>query len=175
MSNIGRPRTGLKPCPHCKSKDRDSNGQCHCRNVLYRALRGASKATAAKAKAHYDAALSRFKGKVDRALADTREEYPSLAAKVRKAPAKAPKPGKGKARKAAEASADVAARTKQAEREAAAEAQAAAPVEHAVKPVVDDSFDGDKYECLCGFQGKNSLPSIRAHVAREKKAAEQAA
>ena len=42
MSNAGRPRSGMKPCPFCGSRNRDSNGQCHCRNVLYRAVRGAA-------------------------------------------------------------------------------------------------------------------------------------
>lgn len=36
MSNKGRSRTGFKPCQHCGSTDRDSNGQCACRNKAYR-------------------------------------------------------------------------------------------------------------------------------------------
>lgn len=50
MSNVGRPRTGFKPCPHCGSTDRDSNGQCHCRNLAYRAARKAALAATKKAK-----------------------------------------------------------------------------------------------------------------------------
>lgn len=39
MSNVGRPRVGMKPCVHCKSTKRDSNGQCACRNKAYRLAR----------------------------------------------------------------------------------------------------------------------------------------
>lgn len=87
MSNAGRPRTGLKKCPHCADTTRDSNGQCHCRNVLYRALRGTAKATAEKARRVYNDALKANKGNIDKALTEMREEFPSLAAKTRKAPA----------------------------------------------------------------------------------------
>jgi cell division septation protein DedD len=41
MSNVGRPRTELKGCPFDGATTRDSNGQCHCRNVLYRERRKA--------------------------------------------------------------------------------------------------------------------------------------
>jgi hypothetical protein len=50
MSNAGRPRTGFKPCQHCGSTDRDSNGQCHCRNVAYREARKAALAKTQKPK-----------------------------------------------------------------------------------------------------------------------------
>jgi hypothetical protein len=109
MSNVGRPRTGLKACPYCKDTTRDSNGQCHCRNVAYRALRGAPKTTAEKARKVYNDALKGNKGDVDKALAAMREEFPSLAAKARKAPAdKKPKAEKktAKQKKAAVAKAD---------------------------------------------------------------------
>lgn len=39
MSNKGRPREGMKPCEFCGSTSRDSNGQCSCRNNLYRLMR----------------------------------------------------------------------------------------------------------------------------------------
>jgi hypothetical protein len=39
MSNLGRPRAGLPGCAVCGSTDRDSNGQCHCRNLAYRLTR----------------------------------------------------------------------------------------------------------------------------------------
>jgi hypothetical protein len=187
MSNAGRPRTGLKQCSKCRSTSRDSNGQCHCRNVLYRLKARAAKKDQPKIAALYDDTLASTKGKVDRAVAAVREEFPSLA-KPRKArkglDAEVSHKGKQVGRrtaaqkKAAVAEAEGvidAAKAKAAERAAAAEALAAAPVEHGLRPVVDDSYDGDKYECVCGFQGKNSAPSVRAHVAREKRLAEQAA
>jgi hypothetical protein len=109
MSNIGRPRTGMKPCPYCGDKNRDSNGQCRCRNAAYRAFRGVAKTTADKARKVYNDALKNNKGDVAKALTTTREEFPSLV-KVRqpadrKAPTKkATKPKKGKdADKAADA------------------------------------------------------------------------
>jgi flagellar biosynthesis GTPase FlhF len=109
MSNVNRPRKGMKACPHCASTDRDSNGQCHCRNVAYRALRGSAKTTAEKARKVYDATLKSAKGDTDKALAAMREEFPSLAAKARKAPAdNKPKAEKKTAaqKKAAKAKAD---------------------------------------------------------------------
>jgi hypothetical protein len=105
MSNIGRPRTGLKACGYCGSTERDSNGQCHCRNVAYRVLRTAAKTTADKARRVYDSALKSNKGSVEKALASMREEFPSLAAKARKAPAdkKAASTKKGSTKKTAAA------------------------------------------------------------------------
>jgi len=184
MSNVGRPREGLKPCRFCKSTERDTNGQCHCRNVLYRATRLVTKSTADKAKAHYNAVLVAKKGDIEKALADTREEYPSLVKprakskgeKTGDALVKAAQKQTAKQKKAQVDKAEQvidAAKAKAAERAAAAEVLATAPVEHGLRPVVDDSFDGDKYECMCGFQGKNSAPSIRSHVSREKRLAEQ--
>jgi len=81
MSNVGRPRTGLKKCTHCGSTKRDSNGQCNCRNTLYRALRGVAKTTAEKAAKHYNVALKNKKGDPQAALAITREAYPALQPK----------------------------------------------------------------------------------------------
>src|SRR6478609_3554235 len=110
MSNAGRPRTGMKPCPHCASKDRDSNGQCRCRNVAYRSFRGVPAATAQKAKRFYDSALTASKGNVEKALAATREEFPSLAKakapadrKQKATPAKVAKAKAGKKTAAAKA------------------------------------------------------------------------
>jgi hypothetical protein len=76
----------MKACGHCGSTERDSNGQCRCRNTIYRATRGAAKATADKARRFYDSALKASKGDVVKALQGTREEFPSPAP-ARKAPA----------------------------------------------------------------------------------------
>jgi len=87
MSNVGRPREGMKKCVRCNSTKRDSNGQCACRNVLYRALRNVIPAKRAKIVAFYDEALKTNKGNVAKALAATREDFPSIAP-AKKAPAK---------------------------------------------------------------------------------------
>jgi hypothetical protein len=100
MSNVNGKRTGLKPCEHCGSKNRDSNGQCRCRNTLYRALKDAPAATKQKATKHFNAALKTAKGDAAKALASTREEFPSLAPK-RKAPADRKSPAKKTAAKKA--------------------------------------------------------------------------
>ena len=59
MSNINRPRTGLPKCPHCGDTTRDSNGQCHCRNILYRTLRaiGTDETARTAARSIYNEAL----------------------------------------------------------------------------------------------------------------------
>lgn len=106
MSNVGRSRTGHTACQYCKSTERDSNGQCHCRNIAYRALRGND-----KAKAFYDSALKASKGDIVKALQATREEFPSLV--------KPPADRKASVKKAVKkAEADLAAETKDAETKA---------------------------------------------------------
>src|SRR5690349_18964771 len=88
MSNVGRPRTGLKKCAYCGSTKRDSNGQCSCRNTLYRALRNAPKSIKGKVTTHFNVALKNKKGDPQSALAVTREAYPAIAPKPRKAATK---------------------------------------------------------------------------------------
>lgn len=112
MSNAGRPRTEMKPCPHCGSTDRDSNGQCACRNAAYRARKKAERAALAS------------------------EQPPAVPE-----PTPAPEPA-----------------TEEQEGPA-----------HALVKLLSG------YECACGFEGKSTLHSVRAHVARERRLAEQAA
>ena len=40
MSTLTVRSVGTKTCPFCRNTARQSNGQCECRNVLYRAVRG---------------------------------------------------------------------------------------------------------------------------------------
>ena len=143
MSNIGRPRTGLKACAYCGSTERDSNGQCHCRNVAYRVLRTAAKTTADKARRVYDAALKTHKGDTDKALAAMREEFPSLAAKARKAPAdrKAASPKKA----AKKAAAKKAAPAKKTPEQAGAEDSGKAEPERYILNIEDDFTDPKPY------------------------------
>ena len=85
MSNIDGKRTGLKPCKFDGSTDRDSNGQCHCRNVAYRLV---SKAPQQKAKIlkAFNAALADGEN-VEGAANVTRAAVPATG-KVRKPAAK---------------------------------------------------------------------------------------
>jgi hypothetical protein len=77
MSNIGRPREGMKPCPHCGSKDRDSNGQCRCRNTLYRLTKPLTKTDAARAKEIFTEVLNRKGGTAEKAQAEVRVAFPT--------------------------------------------------------------------------------------------------
>jgi hypothetical protein len=140
MSNVNGKRTGLKPCTFCASTNRDSNGQCRCRNTIYRATRGAADATKKKAIKHFDAALKTAKGDPAKALASTREEFPSLAPKraaKKAAPAKKTTPAKKAAAKKAAAPAKKAAAKKAAapKKGKAADAAADAIVEETKKAV----------------------------------------
>jgi hypothetical protein len=93
MSNVNRPRTGLKACTFDGATDRDSNGQCHCRNVGYRLVRKAPQKKTAILKA-FDGALKDGKS-IEDAVAAAQGAVPALAPKPRKAPAKKT-PAKGK-------------------------------------------------------------------------------
>ena len=98
MSNAGRPRTNLKACPFDGATERDSNGQCHCRNVLYREVRKAPQQKA-KIQKTYDGLLKDGEGVVG-ALAGARAAVPALAAASRK-PAATKAPAKKATKKAA--------------------------------------------------------------------------
>jgi hypothetical protein len=99
MSNIGRPRTGLKACTFCGSTERDSNGQCHCRNIVYRLV---AKAPQQKAKIikTFNAALAEGEN-VEGAANVTRAKVPAVG-KVKVPAKKAAKkaPAKKAAKKA---------------------------------------------------------------------------
>jgi hypothetical protein len=105
MSNIGRPRTGLKACTFCGSTERDSNGQCHCRNIVYRLV---AKAPQQKTKIikTFNAALAEGEN-IEGAANMTRAKVPAVgkvkvpaakkvakkaAKKAKKAPAKKSEP-----------------------------------------------------------------------------------
>jgi len=167
MSNKGRPTAGLKPCPHCGSGDRDSNGQCRCRNVLYRLTKGLNPRTGDKARARdlYNETLAKKGGTVEKATAALRAEFPAPARKVReakKATAKKALSGKAAAKKAA-------AVTREAVTQYRADKVALATVTpidaRAVTHALKDT--GESFVCLCGFEGKGTAPSVRSHVARE--------
>jgi hypothetical protein len=87
MSNINRPRVNMKPCKFDGATDRDSNGQCHCRNVAYREVRKAVTQKTKIMKA-YDGALLDG-ASIEDALAATRAKVPALVKKA--APKKAKK------------------------------------------------------------------------------------
>lgn len=173
MSNTDGKKEGLRPCPYDNSTNRDSNGQCHCRNVLYRLSQKVNKADRPKVAKVYNDTLEANKDtlkpveNIETALTAVRAKFPALKPKVAlKAPAKkaaAPKRGpKVIADKLAKAGLDLVDVTPEpstiAKDLSALEDQAAAVV-HGPKDV------GDKFECLCGFQGKGTLPSIKSHVA----------
>jgi hypothetical protein len=125
MSNVGRPRTGLKPCPNCGSTARDTNGQCACRNALYRITRRAATDDVARIKKSFDTAIGNGSGDVEEARAVVAKKFPYLAKKApaKKAPAK--KAAKGKKAAAAK---------KAAAPKPSKKAQAQAPAAPAPKP-----------------------------------------
>jgi hypothetical protein len=156
MSNVNRPRVEHKPCPFDGATVRDSNGQCHCRNVLYR-LTHKPNLTDRKVKEITKAFnLAIVEGK---SVEEARDLVsPAKAAAAKKAPS-APKKGKKTPAKPALAVVPEVAET---EPEVANEVE---PVEHRLvqTPV--------GLQCACGFEGKGTAPSIRSHVARETKSA----
>ena len=99
MSNANRPRTGLKACPFDGATDRDSNGQCHCRNVLYREVKKAPQQKAKIQKA-YDGMLKDGES-IAAALEAARTAVPALARPTKKAAVPAKKASKKTASKQA--------------------------------------------------------------------------
>ena len=172
MSNINRPRTNLKPCPFDGVTKRDSNGQCHCRNVAYRTISQiVGDEQKAKARKTFDAALKKG-ATIDEARAKI---APAKAAK--KAPAKAAKKAPAKATKTieqvvAEAEAEEAASVTApaVEPEWDDEPPAVAEVAETVHEIVHSKLSTG-VSCECGFIGKATLPSVRSHIAREKRLA----
>jgi hypothetical protein len=110
MSNVNRPRTGMKPCAFDGATDRDSNGQCKCRNVLYRLTQRAATADQPKVKVTYNDVLKGTKGaqdkQIEKAVAAVREAFPYLAAK-KTAAAKSGKAPKAEKKTAAQKKAAV--------------------------------------------------------------------
>ena len=133
MNNIDRPRTGLPSCKFCGSTDRDSNGQCACRNVLYR--------------------LTHKPNQTDKQVKTITKTFNSLL----------------------ETMTVVEARNIVSPRKTAAPKKTSKPKHEVIKPAgAAPEGEVDGYKCRCGFVGKGSLPSIRSHVAREKRLAAQA-
>jgi hypothetical protein len=192
MSNTDRPRTNMKPCPFDKSTDRDSNGQCHCRNVLYRLSRVITDPeTFEAASKSYNNALK--KGKTIDEAREAAKKKAGIAKPAKKAaPAKSTSKSKSKSKgKAATKKSS----TKKSLEEIVADEEAAAKVEQPEPEWDDDDLlgvgdgpadevevhEGPEHEslpdpdggfvCRCGFKGKGTSPSIRSHVARENRAA----
>lgn len=154
MSNAGRPRTGFKPCPFCASKERASNGQCACRNSLYRLTKAAtSDSMAKKVAVLFNGAVK--SGDATKAVARVREEFPSLArtktAPTKKALAKKTEADKRAARVAAKENkknADVAAKDKAAHADVTVDALLDGPAskpERYVLNILDDFTDPKPY------------------------------
>jgi hypothetical protein len=142
----------MKPCVHCKSTDRDSNGQCACRNAAYREARALLRGKkiqpgkpAAKKAAPKGTIASDLKA-LDKAEGTKKQKMvPS-----KNAVAKALAPAGIVLMEAAPS---------------VAEEEVKALTEmHGLKDV------GDDWVCMCGFEGKKTLPSIRSHIARAEKA-----
>lgn len=86
MSNVNRPRTGLKPCPFDGSTERDSNGQCACRNTLYRLVQRSTTGDAPNVKVTFNDVLQgKKKNTIPDAVEAVRKAFPYLAPQPRKA------------------------------------------------------------------------------------------
>ena len=136
MNNIDRPRTGLPSCKFCGSTDRDSNGQCACRNVLYR--------------------LTHKPNQTDKQVKTITKTFNSLL----------------------ETMTVVEARNIVSPRKAAAPKKAAKKTSKPRVRLPKHEMIADAQDlpiCRCGFKGKQTAPSIRSHVAREKRLAAQGA
>ena len=133
MSNVDRPRTGLKACPFDGATERDSNGQCHCRNVLYREVRKAPQQKA-KIEKTFNGLLKDGEPIVV-ALNGTREAVPALVRTTKKAAA-AKKAAKPKGEKASTATKPKAKK---------ATKKAAATAEKAAEPEAEKATDKARY------------------------------
>jgi hypothetical protein len=148
MSNVGRPRTGLRACPYCGSTERDSNGQCACRNTLYRLRQRASTADQPKVKTTYDDVLKGKGGSIEDAVLAVRQKFDYLAPKKAAAPTKG---GKGKASKP--------------EPKKATKAQKKAQVEKAEKVIEDAKAKAGPARYLLDVEGQDQKAYARKDAA----------
>ena len=208
MSNTERPRTKMKPCPYDGDTSRDSNGQCHCRNVLYRLTRTAATPADAETMTEVFNKTVKKKGKtvVDARIAARAAVTPKATKtkKVKEAVSKA----KGKKEKPVVADevedtpvvsqpepewdeSDVPSEEVSTEalaewgedllgdesvadfdEEPADEEPADEEPADEEPAFVHETVETDSgYACACGFTGKGTVHSIRAHVSRERRSA----
>lgn len=189
MSNANRSRTDKKPCQFDGSTERDSNGQCHCRNVLYRlthrpnltdeqvdALTTVFNRNVKKDDVSVDEARVIARDKV---LGKPKPPAAKKAAAKKAAPAaKKAAPAKRKApAKKTQEEPTVAVSEPESQPEPAAVPAADFVAETAVSDAPADALPEHKLlqtqtglQCACGYEGKGTAPSIRSHIAREGRA-----